>query len=682
MRLTFLCVMVLAVSLCAAYAGEIHDAAREGDLDAVRAIVEADPTQLNEKDVRNDTAIHLASIGGHTELVRYLLDAGALIDIGDNENTTALGCVAIHGHMDIAELLIERGAAVDVADDNGNTPLRWAVYNLHGDLARLFIEHGASLDVVGGNGSTLLHGAAYGGDAELVQLLLDYGLGVNTRNGAGYTPLLSGVVGRAEPDVLGALIDAGADIHDRNFDGYNAFMLAARRDSINIAEYLMEQGVSMHARADFNGMSVIHNAAAGGNTALMEMLLDDGFDIDDECSDGWTALHWAVLRGQVEAAELLLERGAYPDPSRRDGLTPLHETLRSWNPELAGLIMESGADLEAAATATGQTFLHRATLAGLADGVELAVEHGADVNAADDAGMTPLHYAARYGHRGIADYLGEHGATATDLEENYGRHALLDRQVSEGEVAMWYLGHCGWALKTDEHFLIFDYWSGGAIPETPCLANGSIDPAELSDENVYVFVTHEHGDHFDPTIFSWSETMPNVTYVFGFRPELQPQYRQAGYEGPEYEFAGPREHVELDGMNIHTIAANDAGVGFLVEVDGLVLYHAGDHAGWAEGERDGYFAEIDYLAPFIDELDMAFVNVTGCHAHNPDALREGNLYTIDAFQPKLIIPTHAGGREHVYREEEATARENGVATPFCCPANRGDSYVYSGGELM
>jgi len=682
MRLTLLCVMVVTVSLCAAHAGEIHDAAREGDLDAVRAIVEADPTQLNEQDVRNDAPIHLASIGGHTELVRYLLDAGALIDIGDNENTTALGCVAIHGHMDIAELLIERGAAVDVADDNGNTPLRWAVYNMHGDLARLFIDHGASLDVVGGNGSTLLHGAAYGGNADLVQLLLDHDADVNARNGALYTPLLSGIVGRAGVDVLQMLIDAGADVHDRNGDGYNAFTLAARRDTTDVAVYLMEQGVSTHARADYNGMSALHNAAAGGNTALIEILLDDGANIDEECSDGWTALTWAVIRNQVDAAALLLERGANPDPARADGKTPLHELLRDWDPEFATLLLEHGANVDARETPTGRTFLHKMALSGLTDGVELAIEHGANINAVDDAGMTPLQYAGRYGHRGVAEYLMAQGASATDLEENYGRHELLDRAVASGEASMWYLGHCGWAVRTDDHFMIFDYWPGGLFPETPCLANGCIDPAEIADENVYVFVTHEHGDHFDPVIFDWVDELPNVTYVFGFRPELQPQYRQAGYEGPDYQYIGPREHVELDGMNIRTLAANDAGVGFLVEVDGLVLYHAGDHAGWAEGERDGYFAEIDYLAPFIDELDMAFVNVTGCHAHDPDALVEGNLYTIDAFQPKLIVPTHGGGREHVYNEAEAVARENGVETPFCCPANRGDSYVYSGGELM
>ncbi len=682
MRLTLLCVLVLAVSLCAAHAGEIHEAAREGDLEAVRAIVEADPTQLAEKDVRNDAAIHLASIGGHTELVRYLLDAGAPIDIGDNENTTALGCVAIHGHMDIAELLVERGAAIDIADDNGNTPLRWAVYNLHGDLARLFIEHGASLDIVGGNGSTLLHGAAFGGDAELVHLLLDHGADVNARNGALYTPFLSGVAGQAGIDVLEVLVNAGADIHDRNGDGYNAFTLVARRDTTDVAMYLMEQGVSTHARADYNAMSALHNAAAGGNTELIEILLDDGVNIDEECSDGWTALTWTVIRNQIDAARLLLERGANPDPARADGKTPLHEVLRGWDPEFAALLLEHEANVDARETPTGRTFLHKVALAGLTDGVELAIEHGADISAVDDAGMTPLHYAGKYGHRGVAGYLVAQGATASDLEENYGRHELLDRAVASGEASMWYLGHCGWAVKTGEHFMIFDYWPGGLFPETPCLANGCIDPAELMDENVYVFVTHEHGDHFDPVIFDWVETLPNVTYVFGFRPELQPQYRQDGYEGPEYQYVGPREHIELDGMDIRTLAANDAGVGFLVEVDGLVLYHAGDHAGWAEDERDGYFAEIDYLDPFIDGLDMAFINVTGCHSHDPDALREGNLYTIDAFQPKLIVPTHGGGREHVYLEAEAVARENGVTTPFCCPTNRGDSYVYSGGELM
>ncbi len=134
-------------------------------------------------------------------------------------------------------------------------------------------------------------------------------------------------------------------------------------------------------------------------------------------------------------------------------------------------------------------------------------------------------------------------------------------------------------------------------------------------------------------------------------------------------------------MNISTIRANDAGVGFLVEVDGVVLYHAGDHAGWAEGEKQGYLDEIDYLAGLGVEIDIAFINVTGCHAHNPDALREGSYYTLEKLSPRVVIPTHAGGNEHRYMQAIERAAEDGIEVPYACPKCSGDRFVYSGGTI-
>ena len=131
-------------------------------------------------------------------------------------------------------------------------------------------------------------------------------------------------------------------------------------------------------------------------------------------------------------------------------------------------------------------------------------------------------------------------------------------------------------------------------------------------------------------------------------------------------------------MKIRTVSANDGGVGFLVEVDGLSLYHAGDHAGWADGERDGFFSEIDYITPYSEGLDLAFLNVTGCHAHDPDRLLEGNVYTLEAMKPNVLIPTHAIGREDIYAESAEALAQEGVRTNVCCPMNRGDSYFYNG----
>jgi L-ascorbate metabolism protein UlaG (beta-lactamase superfamily) len=80
----------------------------------------------------------------------------------------------------------------------------------------------------------------------------------------------------------------------------------------------------------------------------------------------------------------------------------------------------------------------------------------------------------------------------------------LKEALNDGEAYIWYLGHTGWAVKTKNHLLIFDYvWvpRSSDIPENPSLSDGYIDPAEIKDCSVFVFVSHSHGDHFDPAIF-------------------------------------------------------------------------------------------------------------------------------------------------------------------------------------
>ena len=75
---------------------------------------------------------------------------------------------------------------------------------------------------------------------------------------------------------------------------------------------------------------------------------------------------------------------------------------------------------------------------------------------------------------------------------------------------------------------------------------------------------------------------------------------------------------------------------------------------------------------------MAFLNVTGCHAHDPGRLFEGNVYTLETMRPDVLIPTHAIDREYVYAEAADALVAEGVTTSVCCPMNRGDSYFWNG----
>lgn len=145
------------------------------------------------------------------------------------------------------------------------------------------------------------------------------------------------------------------------------------------------------------------------------------------------------------------------------------------------------------------------------------------------------------------------------------------------KAKVWYLAHSGFAVQTENSFLIFDYYLDE--PKGGTIAQGVIDPKELAEKNVIVFVSHNHDDHFNPVVFEWQKTIPNIRYILSNDiPEI-----------PNATMIGPDDTVEQEDLVVKTYRSTDEGVAFLVQIDGLAIYHAGDLNWWHwEGEPETY----------------------------------------------------------------------------------------------
>lgn len=113
---------------------------------------------------------------------------------------------------------------------------------------------------------------------------------------------------------------------------------------------------------------------------------------------------------------------------------------------------------------------------------------------------------------------------------------------------VWYLGANGWAVKIGQKLLIFDYQeqtdpSPPAPGEARNLDRGYVNADEPGTFETYVFVTHQHFDHFDQVIFDWSEQVESVTYLLGW---------QATHDPAHHYFADQRAHADVDGMEVYT----------------------------------------------------------------------------------------------------------------------------------
>jgi ankyrin repeat protein len=118
--------------------GSIHDAAVEGNIEAVKQHLAAG-TDVNAKVKDGSTPLHLAAVKGHKEIVELLIAKGADVNAKGNGEMTPLHIAA---NKEIAELLITNGANVNAKDDSGWTPLDRAISGKHPETADLLRKHG------------------------------------------------------------------------------------------------------------------------------------------------------------------------------------------------------------------------------------------------------------------------------------------------------------------------------------------------------------------------------------------------------------------------------------------------------------------------------------------------------------------------------------------------------------
>jgi ankyrin repeat protein len=655
------------------------------------------------------TPLSIAAINGNAEIVNELLERGADLTIGDIDKSQPIHFAVVNGSVRVAELLLKKGASINDRDGNGNTPLHFAMAIGKLEIARyllgngadanarntdgmtpLFlastqviaeplVDHGARITVQSHDGMTPLHSAVWRGRTELVRFLLEKGADPNLRDAEGRTPLCA-VNGENATQIAILLIDHGAEANARDSENSTPLHTIASAGSVQAAELLLSKGADINAMTDFGWTPL--SIAAMCNAEITGFLLSKGANVNpheierkEGCpSTGFqTPLHCAIRSDSINTVKILVDNGAYVNVTDENGMTPLHMAVNNCNLKIADYLLAEGAYLNLKDGKYGRTELHTAVIRGQGEIVDRLIKDGAKTNIEDNDGNNPLDYARYHGFKQIAHLLEKHNAPArkyTTLVSN----VLKNKKIKEKEAIVWYLGHSGWAIKTQNHLLIFDYYEhpNRALPIDASLASGYIDPSEIKDENVTVFVSHHHGDHYDPRIFQWRNEIPSIEYVLGFQPRDLEE---------DYTYTGPSSEQEIEGMKVYTIRSNDAGVGFLIELDGLTILHPGDHANGNMDMSGNYTPEIDALATMSEDIDLAFFAILGCSLGTPESVQLGVHYAIEHLEPKVVFPMHAGHAPYRYREfvEEAAAHD--YDTQLAYALNEGDRFLHRQGKV-
>jgi len=174
-------------------------------------------------------------------------------------------------------------------------------------------------------------------------------------------------------------------------------------------------------------MTPLTAAAREGNLVTMSRLLTEGAKIDELPPGKWqaTALYWSLFECKYEAAELLLKKGANANIPDSYGTSPLDLAVCCKNVKLSFIeqLLQKGADVKYQSKHDGFTGLHHAISCGSADAAKLLVNKGANINAADQAGTTPLILAVQKNSLPVAKLLLEKGADV-NLRDKHKKTAM------------------------------------------------------------------------------------------------------------------------------------------------------------------------------------------------------------------------------------------------------------------
>jgi ankyrin repeat protein len=360
------------------------------------------------------TALELAAMNGSASMLQKLIKAGAdpnapLAKTGD----TALMMAARTGNPAALSALLESGANVNARESwGGTTPLMWAVSERHADAVKVLIDHGAD-----------------------VHARSNFVAAANGRGFEGRTPAAASAAQKIEEFASGWL---------------TPLMFAAREGDLASARLLMAAGADVNAAAG-DGKDALGLAIFNGNYDVASFLVESHSNVNRADAQGFTPLFWAVDRRNMETAPnfpwmvtadplpliaKLLDAGANPNAivnntpraRMRAGsprivfATALMRAAFSADLDLCRLLLAHGAD-PSIKSSDGETMIEAAAGLGFIQGyskgktpaerlevVKLFAGLGADVNDADDYGITPLMVAGNLGDTKIIQYLVDAGA--------------------------------------------------------------------------------------------------------------------------------------------------------------------------------------------------------------------------------------------------------------------------------
>lgn len=373
-------------------------AASLGCTESVRILLEhdADPNQPGPQ--RVNTALYYAAVCNFPHTLRVLLDRGADPDHPLLKDPLLVvlaktSGISVADKKRLMDTLIEFKAKVDAADDQGLTGLMYAIRLGDEDIVTHLLNLGASIDTEDNEKRSPLHFAADCGSEAILKLILSKCPDLDHLDDRGRAALSYSI---QNANMAGILLENGAKPDLTKFRGYTPLMFAARGGHSETVKLLLKHHAEVNLRSESQngqGYTAVFFAARNDHPDIVKMLADAGADLRKKCPYDETALHVASFRA---ASMLMLYRKRLNiDEKSLWGSTALHNAISHGDMELVKLLVNSGADINAVDD-NGDTPLATAAWNSNHEALKLLLqEEECDprLSTGTNQGHSPLHWA-------------------------------------------------------------------------------------------------------------------------------------------------------------------------------------------------------------------------------------------------------------------------------------------------
>ncbi len=184
---------------------------------------------------------------------------------------------------------------------------------------------------------------------------------------------------------------------------------AAKEGKFDAVKKMLKEDPDLVNAVDSDGLTPLHLAAEHGHRQIVELLLQEGADINAKSGFKRTPLHFAASSGHDEIVRLFIEKGAELNENDSFILTPIFQAAYNGHQNIVEMLLSNGINLSATEK-NSVTLLHAAAISGNPELVEMLLDKGIDRNVRNIFGKTPLHFAASRGHNAAVKTLIDRGA--------------------------------------------------------------------------------------------------------------------------------------------------------------------------------------------------------------------------------------------------------------------------------